>query len=303
MGAILMRAACFILIIILGHVLRRIGFFKKDDFYVLSKTVLKITLPAAIISNMNGMKIEPSLLGLCLLGFGGGVLYMTVLYLLNLRSSREKRAFEVLNSAGYNIGTFTMPFVQSFLGPAGMLATSLFDTGNSFICLGGAFSAAKMVKEGEGKISLIPIIKTLVRSVPFDAYITMTALSLLHISLPAAVITFSEVVSGANAFIAMLMMGVGFKISGDTSQKGKIVKILAVRYGVSIAVAAALYFFMPLPLEYRQALAILPLSPIASAAPAFTADLKGDFGLASAVNSISIVISIVLITATLLIIL
>ena len=38
------------------------------------------------------------------------------------------------------------------------------------------------------------------------------------------------------------MMGVGFKISGDTSQKGKIVKILAVRYGVSIAVAAALYF-------------------------------------------------------------
>ena len=89
-----------------------------------------------------------------------------------------------------------------------------------------------MVKEGEGKISLIPIIKTLVRSVPFDAYITMTALSLLHISLPAPVITFSEVVSGANAFIAMLMMGVGFKISGDTSQKGKIVKILAVRYGV-----------------------------------------------------------------------
>ena len=184
-----------------------------------------------------------------------------------------------------------------------MACTSLFDTGNSFICLGGAFSAAKMVKEGEGKISLIPIIKTLVRSVPFDAYITMTALSLLHISLPAPVITFSEVVSGANAFIAMLMMGVGFKISGDTSQKGKIVKILAVRYGVSIAVAAALYFFMPLPLEYRQALAILPLSPIASAAPAFTADLKGDFGLASAVNSISIVISIVLITATLLIIL
>ena len=56
MGEILMRAACFILIIILGHVLRRIGFFKKDDFYVLSKTVLKITLPAAIISNMNGMK-------------------------------------------------------------------------------------------------------------------------------------------------------------------------------------------------------------------------------------------------------
>ena len=170
MGAILMRAACFILIIILGHVLRRIGFFKKDDFYVLSKTVLKITLPAAIISNMNGMKIEPSLLGLCLLGFGGGVLYMTVLYLLNLRSSREKRAFEVLNSTGYNIGTFTMPFVQSFLGPAGMLATSLFDTGNSFVCLGGSYSIASMIKGGGKGFSVKKIALTLLCSIPFDTY-------------------------------------------------------------------------------------------------------------------------------------
>lgn len=137
----------------------------------------------------------------------------------------------------------------------------------------------------------------------YYAVVSAAKLSLIHVSLPAPVITFSGILAGANAFLAMLMMGVGFKISGDTSQKGKIVKILTVRYSISIAMAAALYFLMPLPLEYRQVLAILPLSPIASAAPAFTADMKSDFGLASAVNSISIVISIVLITATLLIIL
>ena len=67
--------------------------------------------------------------------------------------------------------------------------------------------------------------------------------------------------------------------------------------------AGALYLFLPIQTEYRQALAILCFSPIASAAPAFTADLKSDFGLASAINSISIVISIVLITGTLLILL
>ena len=78
-----------------------------------------------------------------------------------------------------------MPFAQSFLGPAGVITTSLFDTGNAFICLGGAYSAAKMVKGGEGKISLMPILKTLVRSIPFDAYVLMTVLSLIHVSLPA----------------------------------------------------------------------------------------------------------------------
>ena len=47
MGEILMQAISFIAIIILGYVLRRRGFFKEEDFYVISRIVLKITLPAA----------------------------------------------------------------------------------------------------------------------------------------------------------------------------------------------------------------------------------------------------------------
>ena len=73
MGVILMRAACFIAVIVLGHILRRTGFFKEEDFHVLSKIVLKITLPTAIISSVSGSKIDPSLLVICLLGFGGGL--------------------------------------------------------------------------------------------------------------------------------------------------------------------------------------------------------------------------------------
>ena len=302
MAEILIKAASFVAIICMGYLLRTKGFFKEEDFHVLSKIVLKITLPAAIVSNFSGADVKVSLLILAVLGLGGGLLLMAAAY-LTAGKDREEKAFFMLNASGYNIGNFTMPFAQSFLGSAGVITTSLFDTGNAFICLGGAYSAANMVKGGEEQLSLVPIAKTLVRSVPFDAYVLMTVLSLLHVALPAPVITFSGILAGANAFLAMLMMGVGFKISGDTSQKGKIVKILAMRYSISIAMAAALYFLMPLPLEYRQVLAILPLSPIASAAPAFTADMKSDFGLASAVNSISIVISIVLITATLLIIL
>ena len=272
MGAILMRAACFILIIILGHVLRRIGFFKKDDFYVLSKTVLKITLPAAIISNMNGMKIEPSLLGLCLLGFGGGVLYMTVLYLLNLRSSREKRAFEVLNSTGYNIGTFTMPFVQSFLG--------------------GSYSIASMIKGGGKGFSVKKIALTLLCSIPFDTYVLMLILNLLQIRLPEAVTTFAGIVGNANPFLAMLMLGVGFQLSGSREQFGVMARILLIRYSIAVILAVAFFRLLPLELEYRQALAFLVFSPISSAVPAFTAELGEDFGLSSALNSISALISI-----------
>ena len=167
----------------------------------------------------------------------------------------------------------------------------------------GSYSLAAMVKEKKGGFHILPILKTLVRSVPFDAYIIMTVLSLLHLSLPAPITTFAGIVANANAFLAMLMIGVGFKLTGDRSQMGRVVKILAARYSVGIVLALVFYFVLPLPLEYRQALTILALSPMASAAPAFTGTLKSDIGLSSAVNSLSVVISTVLITVTLLMIL
>lgn len=303
MAEILMKAGSFIAIIILGYVLRRRGFFKEEDFYVLSRIVLKITLPAAIVTNFTGIDMKPSMLLMSLLGLGGGIILTGMAFLISAGKSGEEKAFNIINLTGYNIGNFTMPFAQSFLGPLGVVATSLFDSGNALVCLGGTYSVAVMVKGEKGKFSIMPIIKTLLSSVPFDAYLLMTVLSLLHLSLPAPMVSFTGIIANGNAFMAMLMLGVGFKMTLDKSRMGKIIQILSIRYSVSIALAAAFYFLLPFELEYRQALAILALSPIASAAPAFTGDLDGDIGLASAVNSISIVISIVLITGTLLLVL
>ena len=303
MAEILMKAGSFIAIIILGYVLRRRGFFKEEDFYVLSRIVLKITLPAAIVTNFTGIDMKPSMLLMSLLGLGGGIILTGMAFLISAGKNGEDKAFNIINLTGYNIGNFTMPFAQSFLGPLGVVATSLFDSGNALVCLGGTYSVAVMAKGEKGKFSIMPIIKTLLSSVPFDAYLLMTVLSLLHLSLPAPMVSFTGIIANGNAFMAMLMLGVGFKMTLDKSRMGKIIQILFIRYSVSIALAAAFYFLLPFELEYRQALAILALSPIASAAPAFTGDLDGDIGLASAVNSISIVISIVLITGTLLLVL
>ena len=52
-----------------------------------------------------------------------------------------------------------------------------------------------------------------------------------------------------------------------------------------------------------QALVLLAFSPIASAVPAFTGEMKSDIGLSSAINSISIVCSIVIIVSLLMVLL
>lgn len=298
---ILTRAGCFIAIIIAGYLLRKFNFFKEGDFAVISKIVLKITLPAAFISNFAGKELDPSMLLISLLGFGGGVVYMLLGFLMNLRKSNEQKAFEVLNLPGYNIGNFTLPFVQSFLGPIGVITTSIFDVGNAFVCLGGAYGVASSIK-GDGGISIKRILKALSRSVAFLTCTTMMILGMLKISLPAPIVSLAEIVGGANAFLAMLMIGVGFKLSGERSQISTIVRMLAVRYGVALVLAIGFYF-LPLELEARVALMVLAFSPIGSAVPAFTEELKGDVGLSSALNSISIICSIIFIVSILIIML
>lgn len=293
MQEILIQAGCYVTIIVLGYTLRRIGLLPKETFRVLSKIVLNITLPGAVIANSAGRSIDISMLTISLLGLGGGLLYMLLAGVLFRRGGKENQTFAVLNVAGYNIGNFAMPFTQGFLGPTGAVTTSLFDMGNSFICLGGAYGIASVVKDGKG-FSLKKILSAPLRSVPFLVYVTVTLLNLLRLRLPGPVISLAEIIGRANAFLGMLMVGAGFSLAGDRTQIGKILRILGLRFGTSALLALAYYYLLPFSLEVRQTLVILLFSPIGSAIPAYTAELKGDTGLASAINSISIICSIVI---------
>ena len=56
---------------------------------------------------------------------------------------------------------------------------------------------------------------------------------------------------------------------------------------------------LPLPALYRKTLAVLVFSPIAAVATIYTAKLDEDYGLSGAINTVSIMISVVIITALL----
>lgn len=298
MQDILIKAGCFVAIIILGYTMKKIGVLKQEDFMVLSKIVIRVTTPAAIAVSFAGKEIDLSLLLLILLGLGSGIVLILAAYAVNLRADKPRRAFDMLNVAGYNIGNFALPFVQGFLGPTGIIVTSLFDTGNAVIALGGAYGAAATVKDGSG-FSLKLIVSKLMRSVPFVCYIILVALNLAKIAIPGPVVSCLQIIANANAFLAMFMLGVGFNLSGDFKQLGTIVRVLTIRYGVSALMAAGVFFLLPFDYEVRTTLVILLFSPISTIIPAFTGDLDEDVGLSSAINSISIIISIVVIIALL----
>ena len=299
---IVMRAASFIAIIALGYLLKRIGMFKQEDFTVLSKVAIRITLPCAIIVSFSGKVIDPELFTLPLIALVCGSFYVAAGYLSHRDMPREQRAFAMLNMSGYNIGSFTIPFAQSFLGPMAVVAISIFDIGNAFVCLGGSYSLACMVKDGS-RFSLKRVVRALLRSAPFVVYIMMMTLSLLHWVLPSFILSVAEIGSNANAFAAMLMIGVGFKLQAKREQIMSLARMLVIRYGAAIVFALIFYFVMPFALEIRQTLVILAFAPIGASVPGFTGEMGGDVGLSSAFNSICMCISIVVIVSLLLIML
>ena len=297
---ILIKAGCYIAIILLGIVLRKVGFFKKEDFNVLAKIVVRITLPAAIIVSAAGRHISISLLTITLLGMGGGMIYMALGYLMNRKCSPSQKAFGLLNMAGYNIGNFAMPFTQGFLGPAGVLVTSLFDVGNACICLGTAYGIASAIKKG-GKLDLRPVGRALIRSVPFLTYVITTLMNLFSIPFPNPVVSLAQIIGNASAFLAMLMIGVGFQLKLDREKVGRALRLLVVRYALAVAMALVFWFLLPFEMEVRKTLVLLSFAPIPASVPGFTGELKGDVGLSCTINSLSILCSIVIMITILLV--
>ena len=302
MREILIKAGCYIAIILLGMGLRRIGFFKAEDFTVLSKIVIKITLPASVLAGTAGMEISPGLLALVGLGFLCALTQVGIAGVLNRKSGREQKAFEMLNMAGYNIGVFAMPFVGGFLGSTGLLTCSLFDGGSAVITLGGSFGMASAVKDGAG-FDVKRIFRALGRSVPFLTYLAVTLMNILHIPVPGPILSCAGIIGGANAFLAMLMIGVGFQLNLEREKLGRAIRLLAVRYALAAVMAVGFYFLLPFDLEVRRTLVILSFAPIPASVPGFTAEMKSDVGLSCTINSLSIICSIVTMVALLLVLL
>lgn len=117
MTAVLMKAATFVAIIFLGYFLRRIGFFQEKDFFLLSKIVIKITLPGAIAYSFASMELSPSMLVFMLFGFGGGILMILLGYLINAGKSREEQAFtgELKGDVGLSSALNSLSIVVSVI--------------------------------------------------------------------------------------------------------------------------------------------------------------------------------------------
>lgn len=294
---VLIKAFSFIFIIVVGYLLKRYGVLQRSDSIALSKIMMNLTLPAAVITGFASFEVEHSLLVLVLIGFVCNVLLLSAGFFIARKRNNETKVFYMINSPGYNIGCFTLPYVQSFLGPVGIVATCLFDAGNSVICTGGSYVAASNaigITTG-----LKNTFKRLFSSIPFDVYVLLLVAALCGYHLPGRLIIMTSIIGNANPFIAMLIIGMMLEININRSQLKDVYKVLALRYGAGAVFAALFYYCTPLPLDIRQVLAVAVFAPVSSLAPMFTSRCSSLGSVSSFTGSLSIFISIIIITTLL----
>ena len=281
MTAVFVKSASFLFVILLGIVFRAIGVFGEKDHRVISNIVLKITLPAAVISSTANMTWKPELLLIPVLALVASWLLIGLGMLMSRGKEKGERVLNMLNFPGWNIGAFALPFLQSFLGAEAVMGACLFDVGNSIMCTGGTYALVSVVCGGE-KPDLKSVGKKLLTSVPFVTYVTMLVLVILGVTVPQGLLDFIGPIASANPFLAMLMVGAMFRIEAKPEYL----------WSASLVLAVAVFWLAPFSLAVRQGLAIMVFAPISVIAPAFTEKCGGDEGLASFINSLSILLGV-----------
>lgn len=302
MFSVLLRAFSFTVIIGIGILMKSTGIATKSAGDFIKKVLLYVTLPSTIITNFSSIDdMGMDMVIVALLGSLANILMIAVGALITRSKSKEDQAMYMLCLPAYNIGAFSLPFVQSFLPALGSVATCMFDVGNSILCTGGTYAfVSEYISDNKKKgIDLKSFGKRLITSPPLITYVVMFELSILHFKMPQVILTFVEPMYKANTFVAMLMLGILFHVEFRKEYMLEIAKIVGIRHFFAIICGVLFYFILPFDPIIKQTLTIISFAPMSVVAPAYTGMCGGNEGMASCANSVTILCSLVEITALL----
>lgn len=298
---VLIKALGFILVIVIGFVLKQFKILKKEDGYILATIIMNVTLPCALFSNANGITINGAMLILILIGIIVNLIMVAVGYFASNGKSPSTRAAYMINCSGYNIGNFVLPFVQAFFPGMGVAYLCMFDVGNALMGLGGTFAIASSVVNKKEKLSVSNVSKKLFSSIPFDVYIIIFFLALFKIRIPDEVLSITNFIGAGNGFLAMLMIGLLLEIKISHNDFKDLIRVLGVRLLGNFVLMIICFMFLPLPLLAREILTIALAAPISTVAAVFTKQCRYEGEVAAVANSLSIIIGIVVLVVLLLV--
>ena len=292
MSNVLTQTIVYVVLLFAGYGFKKAGIFKVEDTDFLKKVILYLTMPAMAVNGLKDLELQPSFLWCFLVGFGTSTILMLVGMAATRKKAPEEKVMYLFNLNTYNIGNFAIPFLTGLLSTDGFAALCLFDIGVAIYLYGIDYSLAEAVQGGKSRFSLKFLLKKIFTSPITDMYLLMILLAALHLRLPEPVLKLASVMGNANAFLAMLSIGILFELKLDRKNLWEMVKFFALRYGTILVIMAGVILFIPFSPDIRQAICVLLAAPVASIAPLLTQNAGGDGAKAAQINSVSILLGI-----------
>lgn len=293
-----MQFTLSLLIIILGYVFKKIGLVKESDGEAVSRIIFNLTLPSLVISTFSTMKIETSLLLVPLISAVYGLVMAAVALVAFRKEKNKDKGMMSMLLPGFNIGLFAYPLVESIWGQQGLKYFGMFDMGNSVIVFGVCYIIASIYNHTDGAgVDYRMILKRAVSSIPFMTYIVTLALNLSGLSYPGIILDITKTLSRANLPLSLLLLGIYLSFSFEQEYWVRMVKVLALRYGIGITVGLVLYWTLPFEPIFRYTMLLGFTLPISMSVIPYSVQFDYDKRFVGTVNNITIVASFLLMWA------
>src|SRR5699024_6524399 len=123
------------------------------------------------------------------------------------------------------------------------------DIGGAIIMFGVTYFVGSYFSSAGDNFDFKYLGKNLLKSVPLMTYIIMFILNMLNIHFPEPVINFFSVLSGANAPLSMIFLGLMLNFSVDKLFLPIALKYLGLHYGLGILAGLLVYFLFAVDAE------------------------------------------------------
>lgn len=293
MSNVYYQTCILLLTICLGYFLRQCGVLTREDARTISKLMMYVTLPCVVVKNLNGVVLTMDILAAAVIGVLVNGFFFLAALLSSRNGDRDDRVVKIFSLSSFNIGSYAIPVLSTFVSPAAMAGVLAFNyPGTALFTYGLGPTAANMVYGTQSGGGLKLLRDNLLHNVPTVTCVIMLVMSMLRIALPEKAAGGFAAISGANSTLAMLSIGILLDLRLPKEEAEKDLLVVLLRVCAAVLSALALYFLAPVGEELKLALILVVFAPIASCGPALALHCGYQGSRVAVVNSIYLLVSI-----------
>lgn len=276
------------LIVILGFVLSKIGYFDHDLSNKLSRILVNVTLPCMIIASVSEMDFAsaqsqiPTTVVLSLISFSAMCVVSLLLALL-LRVRKQDRSVYMFMGLCTNMGFMGIPVIAAIYGNQSIILSSIFVMFQGIFMYSIGFAYLAMTSEDASKSKQFKIPWRAMINPAMIASLLALALFFAQVHLPYVINHAMDLVGGITAPIAMMIIGLFLStvhLKDLVSDWRIYVFVVARQLLVAIGVYFAARLFISDPLVLGVLVTMFAM-PVGSLVPLFTAQFHHDVLLAT----------------------